>query len=207
MSSMRRTSSIGLALALATSACKESVVEPGAPLDLEETAALFAGIGARMNDTTNVISSSEDGFVGECPLGGLVTGDVEVARGMEEADTLHQELDFTLVAERCGFQSRNLDFTITGNVILNYAFWFVDSLPVKVDGGVKGSVDWQLEDRSGTCGIDLALRQDTGGTFSGTMCGLEVDLSFESFISAGSGGARWSLPGSSTAAALHPPAK
>lgn len=205
MSDMRRTSLIGLVLVLATSACKESVVEPGEPLDLDEAEALFAGFWARMVDSTNVISSSVDGFVVECPLGGLVTGDVEVAREME-GDTLHQEMDFTLVPERCGFQSRNLDFTITGNVSLKFAFWFVDSFPVEVDGGVTGSVDWQLEDRSGTCGIDLALCQDTGGTFSGTMCGLEVDFDFESFIPTGSGGARWSLPGSSAAPPLRPPA-
>ena len=204
MSSVRRSSLFALVFTLSMSACKESTMGPGEPLDLVETEALFAGIGARMVDSTSIISSSEERSVAECPVGGLMTVDAEVRNEMK-GDTLHLETDFMVVPEMCGFPSRNLDFTITGNIGFAFALWFVDLFPVNVEASITGSVDWQLEDRWGTCGIDLALRQDNGGRYGGTMCGLDVDFEFESFIPTGSGGARWSLLGSSAASTLHPP--
>lgn len=205
MSSVRRTALFAWVLTLAVSACKESTTGPGEPLDLIETEALFAGIGARMADSASVIVSTEDSFVVECPLGGRMAVEGDIVDETKR-DTLHIETDLMLVPEGCGFPSRNLDFTITGSVSMESDLWLVDFFPVEAETGVSGSVDWYLEDRWGTCGIDLALNQDTGGRYSGTMCGLDVEFDVASFIPTASGGARWSSPGSSATLPLRLPA-
>ena len=50
-----------------------------------------------------------------------------------------------------------------------------------VDGSTTGGLDWKLDDRSGTCMIDLTFGVDLSGSepaaiVAGTMCGLEVEF-------------------------------
>lgn len=59
----------------------------------------------------------------------------------------------------------------------------------RVEGTVVGSLDWQLDGRSGCCGMDLELTAEpdlsgnepgVSGTLSGTLCDHDGELEIES---------------------------
>ena len=172
-----------LAAAVFAAGCEDSTTEPAEPLTVDETEALYLGMQQMAMDTTlEVISATPDGGVVACPLGGQAT--VAAEFNEEEApDTARLMTIVTLDPEGCVLSSEGSEFTLDGNPnvrtevnisIVGSTFEFL------VDGSVTGGVDWQLDDRSGTCMIDLMFGVDATqpmtGTFSGTMCGHEVEF-------------------------------
>lgn len=172
--------------------CDDSTTEPAEGLSKEETAALYLGMQELAMDTTpEVISVTPDGGVYACPLGGQVAGTFQFSEETA-ADTVRLLTSITLDPEGCVLPSEGYEFILDGNpnvttevdvAIVASTFEFL------VEGSVTGGLDWMLDDRSGTCVIDLNLRVDpaqpTSATLSGTMCGQEVEFDAGGLIPAG----------------------
>ena len=162
----------------------ESTTEPAEPLTLEETEALYLGMQELFNDTApEIISSNPDGGVFACPLGGQVAAAIEI-REEPAADTTRLITNTTLDPDGCVLSSEGYEFTLDGNPNIQIALTLgivTATFEWLVDGSTIGGVDWMLDDRSGTCMIDLTFDLDQSGPepaaiASGTMCGLEVEF-------------------------------
>ena len=188
MSAYRRCATVGVLFATAVMACDESTTGPAEPLNMDETEALYLGIQELANDSApNIVSVTTDGGVIACPLGGQVTAAWDI-REEQEGDTARLVTNATLDPAGCALSSEGYEFTLDGNPNVHtvIAVGIVGpTLEFQIEGSVTGGVDWQLDGRSGTCMIDLILSAeiDTTGTdptpkatFSGMMCGLEVEF-------------------------------
>ena len=193
MSVYRRCAILGVFFAAALAAC-ESTTEPPEPLTLEETEALYFGMQALLADTIpEIISTTPDGGVFACPLGGQVTAAVDVRDEMA-ADTARLITNTTLDPDGCVLSSKGYEFTVDGNpnVMIALTLSIVETtFEFIIDGSMTGGVDWQLDDRSGTCMIDLTFsatdlsgpEPTANGSTIGTMCGLEVEFDEEVRVS------------------------
>ena len=186
MSGFGQFSRLGMFVVAATvglAAC-ESTTEPAEPLTLEETEALYLGMVALLADTTpEIISSTQDGPVFACPLGGQVTAAIDIREEMA-ADTARLTTNVTLDPDGCVLSSEGYEFTVDGNPNFNFTLTLgivASTFEFFVEGSATGGLDWTLGDRSGTCMIDLTFGLDQSGPepaaiASGTMCGLEVEF-------------------------------
>ena len=165
--------------------CQDNPAEPAEPLTLAETEALFLGVSELARDTApDFVSVTTAGGVIACPLGGQATVGVEPPN--ETTGSLR--LVWTFDPDGCGLSSRGYDFTLDGNpnVITDLTTTIdASTFAITVTGSITGGVDWDLDDRSGTCVIDLTVSAGldvTGpdrvpaGTASGMMCDLEVEF-------------------------------
>jgi len=195
---MSRIDSVPLCAVLVTAAiaigCQDSTTEPAEPLSMQETEALYLGMQQmRLDSTAQVVSATPDGAVIACPLGGQATVAFEV-REEAAADTARLLTDITIDPDGCMLSSEGYEYTLDGNpnvrfevntTIIGSTFEFL------VDGSMTGGVDWQLEDRTGTCLIDLVLDVELGEqmmvTFTGTMCGHEVEFDAGEVVTTGGG--------------------
>ena len=186
MFGLGRFSRLGMFLvaAVAALAACESTTEPAEPLTLEETEALYLGMVALLADTTpEIISSTQDGGVFACPLGGQVTAAIDIREEMAP-DTSRLVTNTTLDPDGCVLSSEGYEFTVDGNPNVNIALTLgivQSTFEFLVNGSTTGGLDWTLDDRSGTCMIDLTSGLDQSGPelaaiASGTMCGLEVEF-------------------------------
>jgi len=188
MSAYQRCTMLGVLFATAAVACDDSTTAPAEPLNMDETEALYLGIQALVADTTaSFVAVTPDGAVVACPLGGQVTAAWDI-REEQAADTARLITNVTLDPAGCMLSSEEYEFTLDGNPNVHtvIATGIVGpTLEFQIEGSVTGGVDWQLDDRSGTCMIDLILSAEidmTGtdptpkATFSGMMCGLEVEF-------------------------------
>ena len=175
--------------------CQDSITEPAEPLTVQETEALYLGLQHVAMDTMpDIISATPDGAVFACPLGGQLT---YTARNIDEqvADTARLLTNVTLDPDGCVLSSESHEFTLDGNpnVHLDLNVMIVEStFEFLFDGSLTGGVDWQLDDRSGTCMIDLTLEVAVAdpptSTFSGTMCDHEVEFDATGVVSTDGGG-------------------
>ena len=181
----------GVLFAAALAACVDSTTEPEEPLTEAEAIALLLGIRGLMADSTLIARSvTSSGGTVECPLGGeaALTIDVTPER---RGDTVRVMTEATLTPSGCRFASQGLEFTIDGNpnVHVRGVIATVDLLEeISVEVHTTGAVDWELDDRSGTCMIDMESNsivdltgsEPTGtGTHAGTMCGIAIELTTE----------------------------
>ena len=187
----RRCVILAVFFAVALVACNDSTTEPAEPLTLEETEALYQGLSELARDTTaEVISTTPDGGVFACPLGGQVTAAVDVREEMA-ADTARLISDIMLDPDGCVLSSEGYEFTLDGNpnVQIDLTLAIVGStFEFLIEGSTTGGVNWQLGDRSGICMIDLTLAVESDlseaepmvkAVVSGMMCGLEVEFDQE----------------------------
>ena len=175
--------------------CGDGTTEPddapdNAPLTMTEAVALFEGMRAILQDTTpRIIHASEDSLVVACPLGGQARRTLMFVDG-SVADTLRLAWDFTAAPAGCQFSSGGLQFTADGapEVRERGAFVLAGFFEFSIEGSVTGRLDWQLDDRSGSCDIDMVLsgEPDLSGTepsvaavLSGTLCGHEAEVEVE----------------------------
>lgn len=196
MVAMRRTKPMQGLAALLTAGmvvgCDNDTTEPAEPLSIVETEALYNGVQELAMDTTlALISVSPNGGVLACPLGGQVATTIEVREEMA-ADTARLLSSVTLNPEGCVLSSAGNEFTLDGNPdvrtevntsIVASTFEFL------VEGTITGGLDWILDDRSGTCLIDLTIGVDLGqpptATVSGTMCDHEVEFDAGGLVPSG----------------------
>ena len=194
MSGLGNFSRLGVFFVAALAAC-ESTTEPAEPLTLDEAEALYFGMQALLADTTpEIISTTPDGGVFACPLGGQVTAAVDVRDEMA-ADTARLITNTTLDPDGCVLSSEGYEFTVDGNpnVMIALTISIVEStFEFLIEGSTTGGVDWELDDRSGTCMIDLTFSANpdlsgpeptANGSIIGTMCGLEVEFDEEIVVS------------------------
>jgi len=193
---MRKTKPMqGLAALLAAAmvvGCDEGTTEPAEPLSMVETEALYHGVQELAMDTTRaLISVTPNGGVFACPLGGQVATTFEFSEETA-ADTARVLTSVTLNPEGCVLSSAGDEFTLDGNpdvrtevntAIVGSTFEFL------VEGTITGGLDWILDDRSGTCLIDLTIGVDLGqpptATVSGTMCDHEVEFDAGGLVPSG----------------------
>ncbi|MCY3808739.1 MAG: hypothetical protein OXG58_04765 [Gemmatimonadetes bacterium] len=136
--------------------CGDSTTEPeNESLTMNEAVALFEGMRAIQQDSTpRILHASDDSTVVACP----VAGQVRVTGSASEAvagDTLRLSTDFTAAPAGCQFSQGGHQFTIDGDpgvrerTVVVIAGLFEH---FSIEGTVTGSVDWQLDGRSGSCG-------------------------------------------------------
>ena len=184
-----------LLAAVVTVGCEDSTTEPAEPLTMQETEALYLGLQHVAMDTMpQIVSATPDGAVFACPLGGQLTY-TGGTTDEQVADTARLLTNVTLDPDGCMLSSDGHEFTLDGNpnVQLDLNVTIVGStFEFLVDGSLTGGVDWQLDDRSGTCMIDLtlevAIAEPPTTTFSGTMCEHEVEFVATGVVSTPGGG-------------------
>ena len=179
---------LGIAMVLASVGCEDDPTAP-AGLTEAEAEALFDGIMILRTDRSlTTIYESEDSLEIECPGGGRLHVSA-TSTGEVVGDTLKVTSDATAVPVECVVSSGGYTFSLTGNPNLRIRETLaeVPSLGEALfDGTKEGTIDWELENRNGTCDIDLVLDAAfrivngipaaVSGGWTGTMCGLEVDI-------------------------------
>ncbi len=159
----------------------------GPPLTEIEAIAMFDG--TKLDPTgasyPTVIHSSSDSLVVGCTGGGRirVTG-----RVMEEPgeNTLVLGYDYMIAHSDCQFDTEVGTFTVNSSnlrdrVTVTITGFFTE---VDINGGLDGTLMWQLEDRRGTCNVDLALsllddrniEEGLEVLLSGSLCDYEVEI-------------------------------
>lgn len=171
----------------ASAACGDGMTEPGEPLSPREAEALFNGMFELAVDTTaSVISGNLQDGVFACPLAGQVTRTLS-ATPATAGDTVRTTIEFTLAPDRCALSSDGWEFTVDGNPEFRITMTISSTgtdLEFRMEGTVGGAVDWELEDRWGTCVFDMAFRVGAVQNFTepqlfgegtGTVCGVDVE--------------------------------
>lgn len=172
----------------ASAACGDSATEPGEPLSPREAEALLDGLMALVSDTTGgLISGTPLDGVQSCPLGGQVTKTFTSSTPTTSGDTTRTTIGFTLDPDRCVLSSEGWEFTVDGNpefrVVMTLSSTGTD-LEFHMEGTVGGAVDWELDDRWGTCVFDMTISAGAVQNFAepqffgegtGTVCGVDVE--------------------------------
>lgn len=178
--------SLLVALPIVLAGCRDSPTEPVQPLNEEEAEALLLGLMEVAADTTALVSATDDGGVYACARGGQLMATIDV--GQERVgDTVRVNTDLSLDPEGCVFWSDGYQFTLDGNpgVRIEMTLSAVNlSESFGLEMAITGAVDWQLDDRSGTCmvdlegggEVDLSNPESSEGGIAGALCGLEVDI-------------------------------
>ena len=179
-----------IALTLVAMACGDPV-EPVGELTEEEAIALFdsrESVGSLLGDSTNLISSSGNSAVYRCPQGGQVTMVITgFSMDTTAADTARITLDAHTTPSGCKTTAGNREFTLYGdpNVREQVVIELVDFVP-SASGSSKGGLKWMLEDRSGSCEVDLTFVSEpvaadpsdpkVESTYEGSLCGHQVEF-------------------------------
>lgn len=178
---------LGILFASASAACGDGTTEPGEPLSPREAEALLLGMMALVGDTApSLISGTLLNGVQACSLGGQVTRTLS-STPETSGDTTRTTIKFTLDPDRCVLSSEGWEFTVDGNpefrLVMTISGTGTD-LEFRMQGTIGGSVDWELEDRWGTCVFDMTVSGGTVQNFAepqwfgertGTVCGVDVE--------------------------------
>ena len=120
-----------------------------------------------------------------CPAGGsaeaLVTGDESQA-----GDTTRVGTHVVLTPTDCSFIGEGYTLTMNGapNVTIEVVASFIGFLEdLTIDSTVRGTVAWEIADRSGNCEIDMELSAkpdlsdpDFAANYVGTVCGFQLEI-------------------------------
>lgn len=162
-------------------ACGDDGTGPGDggdALTQAEIGALLSAFGATTLDA-GTGSIGEDGQITttfECSLG----GDIQTTGTVTEDDPGETSFDFTMAYRGCREQSQAGTFLIDGSLREVGRVSFdqdAQSLTFEVD--LTGDFDWELDDRSGSCRIDVQLALTEASptvTYTGSLCGEPVSL-------------------------------
>ena len=171
----------------ASAACGDGTTEPGEPLSPREAEALLEGMMGLLADTSLISGTLLDG-VQACPLGGHVTREFSTISEPETlGDTIRSTFEFTLDPDRCSLSSEGWEFTVDGNpefrLVMTSSSTGTD-LDFEIDATVGGAVDWELDDRWGTCVFEMEFsvaavqnfaEPQLFGERTGTVCGVDVE--------------------------------
>lgn len=182
----------GIAFALVAAACGDDTVEPEDVLTEEEAIALFDSreqLAALLGDSTKLISSSGNSNVYRCPQGGQVTIVVtEFSVDTTAVDTARIVFAAETTPSGCKASAGNREFTLDGDPSIRERaeVELVGFSPAGVTGWSRGGLKWTLEERSGSCEMDLAFTAEpvasdpddpkVVSTYSGSLCGHEVEF-------------------------------
>ena len=164
------------------------MTEPGEPLSPREAEALLLGMVGLVGDTTGSLISGTllDGVLA-CPLGGQASRVVSVTPETS-GDTIRSTISFTLDPDRCVLSSGGWEFTLDGNPEFRLEMTTSSTgtdMELEFDILVSGAVDWELDDRRGTCVFDLESGVGVVQNFAdpqffeegstGTVCGVDAE--------------------------------
>jgi len=178
-----------IALAL-VAACGDDM-EPEEALTEEEAIALFdsrESVGSLLGDTTNLISSSGNSATYRCPKGGQVTMVITgFSADTTMADTARITLDVQTTPSGCKTTAGNREFTLDGDPSVRERMEIeLVGFEASASGSSKGGLKWTLDDRSGSCEMDLTFTAEPvvadpadpkmESTYKGSLCGHEVEF-------------------------------
>ena len=175
----------GLVLTVMAAGCED---DPPDALTETEALALFRSI------TEGLELVPEDDFepgpvdtTEPCPLGGEAKF-VGTVTTKTIADTVRAEIGAVVTPTGCKVSGEGMTFTVDGDpsIRIEVSLDIIAFEKIIMGGGVEGKIEWQLEDRSGDCAIDMPLDatvdlsdldnpKATGG-FKGKMCGHDIQL-------------------------------
>lgn len=170
-----------------SAACGDGTTEPGEPLSPRESEALLLGLIGLVGDTTpSLISGTLFDGVLACPLAGQVTRTLS-STAETQGDTTRSIVEFTLDPDRCVLSSEGWEFTVDGNpefrLVMTFSSTGLD-LEFEFEAMVGGAVDWELDDRWGTCVFDMAFKGGAVQNFAdpqlfgegtGRVCGVDAE--------------------------------
>ena len=188
MSARTRLAFSKLVLTVILAGCGDDPVDPPDPLTEAEAQALFKSIteGLEFGPDGNMETAPVDTTVA-CPLGGQAKI-AATASTRAIADTVRVDFRSVVTPMACKVSGDGMTFTVDGNPsvsnVLSVDLVGFDKIIMR--GGVEGKIEWQLEDRSGDCDMDIPLDATvdlsdlddpkvTGG-FKGKMCGHDIQL-------------------------------
>ena len=177
----------GVALALLLAACEDYSLRDGTALTKEESVALLKGaavtFGQMLEDSTLIVES-QDSIVTRCPLGGLAHWHRILIR--ETGDTVRLRADLRISPQECAVEADGIQLTIDRAQQLYYyvSVRIIEATSeVNFAGTVSGTVDWTLDDRSGSCWVDLKLdtapdfdNRTLSGLYRGRVCNYWVEI-------------------------------
>lgn len=183
----RECAIVAILVVSASAACGDGTTEPGEPLSPREAEALLDGMMGLASDTTgSLISGTLSDGVSACPLAGQTTRTL-IVTPETSGDTTRTTIRFTLDPDRCALSSEGWEFTVDGNpefrLLMTISGTGTD-LEFRMEITVDGAVDWELEDRWGTCVFDMAFSGGAVQNFAepqffgegtGTVCGVDVE--------------------------------
>ena len=186
-SARRRGVVLGMLVAGASAACGDGTTEPGESLSPREAEALFLGMmGLAVDPTASLVSGTPVDGVIACPLGGEATRVYSEVPEPSE-DSTSSTIGITLDPDRCVLSSEGWDFTVDGNpefrIVMTSSSTGTD-LEFELEMTFGGAVDWELDDRWGTCVFDMAFvggavqnfaEPQWFGEGTGTVCGVDVE--------------------------------
>lgn len=192
-----------IALILAAGACDDSPTNVG-DLSQAEAEALAEVVGAQVINGAFGASMEQGGaaagpaaatvnydetvsFIGECELGGTVAVNGEFT-GQADDQTGEGSFSFTLVQIHDGCVGEANDgtvFTLHGSPSVTAQLdMVVAEQMLSFDGSFDGAVDWETDDREGTCTIDVIFSVDLNGSMetgeasmAGSVCGIDFSRS------------------------------
>lgn len=211
---MRRSALGGLALALAVvlglAACGDDGTGPETGLTTQEAEQVAEAIGQQMGffgfsgGSASVQpdlvprggtaeQSSSFAFETSCPGGGsVVFSGTVTADESGSSSSLDGELDFDDCARTT---SEGSTVTLTTRPVYDWTgtFEVVSETEFQMDSSLGGDFDWQLDGKSGSCGLaietslNVSATQDgssatVSGSTTGEVCGVGVDSSFETSV-------------------------
>ncbi len=148
-------------------ACDDGTA-PAENMTVEEALAMYAGLQEVPAAEPELVAETPDGSVMACPLGGELgvtanTGPV---------------ISRVLTPMSCAFSRDGHSFTVTGNPHIEILLTLPTGPSDVFTWRASGGVDWQMDDMSGTCAVDLTGSVDwaaAASSLSGTLCGHDVE--------------------------------
>ncbi len=145
-------------------------------------------MGLLVDPTTSLMPGTPLDGVSACPLGGQVTREFSTISEPETSgDTIRSTVRMTLDPDRCVLSSEGWEFTVDGNPELRLVVTFSATerdQEFRMEGTVDGAVDWELDDRWGTCVFDMTFSAGAVQNFAepqwfgegtGTVCGVDFE--------------------------------
>jgi hypothetical protein len=212
---MRRPAPGGITLVLAVvlglAACGDDGIRPQTGLTTQEAEQVAEAVAQQTGffglsggaasvqpdlapaDGTAEQSSTSFEFETSCPGGGSVifSGTLTADEGASTS-SLDGELDFDDCTRTT---SEGSTVTLTTQPVFDWTstFEFVSESEFQMDSSLGGDFDWQLDDKSGSCGLALETSLNVSategggsatvsGSTTGEVCGVEVDDSFETTV-------------------------
>lgn len=183
----------GIALVLVAAACGDDPVEPEDQLTKEEAVALFesrSSMRSVLADSTNKIRETVDGAVYRCPGGEVELVVKELAIVPVPGDSTRTRLVIRgeTTPRGCTVTGGGLEFTVDGDPSLKESLDLTQVFftPEHGTGSVSGGLKWALDDRSGSCEVEVALTIEPDvsdpdnpklkHTYKGSMCGHQVEI-------------------------------
>jgi hypothetical protein len=169
--------------------------EENTPLSERETEELLVAMMVVLSDTMPQITAvhGPEEFTIACPEGGDARVTFSATEGAPNDSTVSITLEVGFMPSECGIKgSAGTDFTVSAeqkvdfSTMLTIQGFFAD---LQLEGGLDGQLDWEVENRSGMCTIDMDAEievetdlSDARSVMVGSACDHELTLDISSIV-------------------------